>query len=380
MFDIQKFITNHIKKGTLKNLSSETKSSKYLYMTLVCLLVYTMNKYKKNNSSHISNNCNSCGSPVNKCSCSCSSSSESSSCDSSSEYTPCPPPCPPQPCETSSSSCETSSSCENSSSSCENSSSCVTSDSSSSSYPCGGCNNCNNCRKNCGEPYVDYCSATFCKQYTSNCCVNPCYLSILVNENHLCIPQFNLRNVPGCIDFFYSFYVCNLSSTNINSLIMIKDLLQWMTTGVTIGPDVLPDDIYTVMFVYKDRCGNLCCYEYLKIFVNTDECGTRTAFVSKGKDYLCIVDKINFLLIGCEGCPLILDLLNGSEYFTYNITDTCPITLIQFLSALLSLYLIPDCLLGKQIIYDVSYCNENQKQLEYFYQFFNCESGISTNC
>ena len=74
MFDIQKFITNHIKKGTLKNLSSETKSSKYLYMTLVCLLVYTMNKYKKNNSSHISNNCHSCGSPVNKCSCSCSSS------------------------------------------------------------------------------------------------------------------------------------------------------------------------------------------------------------------------------------------------------------------------------------------------------------------
>ncbi len=380
MIDILKMLPRSLIKSGMKNVDlSDSKSCKYLYMTLICMFIYTLNKYKscKNKTSSY---CHSCGSHSNNCSCS------SSSC---SPHPPCPPtpPCPPHPpCPSPhcpSSECE--SSCEKSCDYTRSEKSCDYSRSEKSceescSYSCDekSCGGCNSCKKNCGEPYP-LCLEDVCKNYENCRCLVPCYTSIIVNENHLCIPQFNLRTLPGCINFFYNFYVGNLSNSSINSLIMLKDLLTWRSGGgISIGSDILPDCIYPVYFIYKEKSGNVCCYEYLKIFINTDDCNMRTAFVSKGKDYLCVVDKINFLLVGCDDCPFIGDLLNGSEYYTYNISETCPQTLLGFIYALLSLYLIPNCLIGKQIIYDISYCNETQKQYDYFFEYFNCECNPST--
>ncbi len=369
MLDILKMLPKSLMKSGSRSYDlSDSKSCKYIYMTLICMFIYTLNKYKKCNKK---SSCHSCGSSSGSCSCS-SSCSTSSSC---SPYPPCPPhpPCPPTPpCPSSSSSCSRTCSSSDSSSSCE------TSSSSSSSCDKSSCEGCNECKEYCGNPYP-LCTIDVCKNYDNCRCVNACYSTIIVNENHLCIPQFNLRTLPGCINFFYNFYVGNLSNTSINSLIMLKDLLTWRSNGeISIGSDILPDCIYPVYFIYKERNGKVCCYEYLKIFINTDDCNSRTAFVSKGNDYLCVVDKINFLLVGCDDCPFIQDLLNGSEYYTYNISESCPQTLLAFIYALLSLYLIPNCLLGKQIIYDISYCNESQKQYDYFFEYFNCDCNPST--
>lgn len=401
MLDILKMLPKSLIKSGFEHFDvKDKKSTKYIYMTLICMFIYSLNKYNKKSSNKYSSYCNSCGSPNKNCSCSrcnscgshsrncscskcnsCGSKSSDCSCSSSnncsdSSYSPCPPrpPCPPCPPSSSSDSCSYDTSCT-SSDSCSTSNSC----SSSNSCSDNSCGECNNCKVNCGDPYP-LCTEKICKNYSNCQCATPCFTSILVNENQLCIPQFNLRTLPGCINFFYNFYVANLSLSSINSLIMLKDLLTWRSGGgISIGSDILPDCIYPVYFIYKDKNCNICCYEYLRIFINTDDCNTRTAFVSKGKDYLCVVDKINFLLVGCDDCPFINDLLNGSEYYTYNISESCPQTLYGFIIALLSLYLIPNCLIGKQIIYDISHCNETQKQLEYFYEYFNCDCNPVTN-
>ncbi len=385
MLQLLKYLPKSLIKSGIQDYDNpEAKSHKYLYLTLLCMLIYSLNKYKhkkggccsscgSSSSSCSCSKCSSCGSSSSSCSCSkcesCGSSSSSCSCSKcescGSNSSSCSCSC------TTSTSCDNTSTCETSSSSCKpTSSSCEVS--SSSKSECGNCGSCKECRKECGDPYP-LCVEDYCEKYKchNNC---GCYSTILVNENHLCIPQLMFRTVPGCINFFYNFYIGNMSIENINSLIMLKDLLTWKTNGgISIGSDILPDCIYPVYFVYKEKDGKICCYEYLKIFINTDDCGTRTAFVSKGKDYLCIVDKINFLLVGCDDCPFILDLLNGSEYYTYNISESCPQTLLSFIYALVSLYLIPNCLLGKQIIYDISHCNEVQKQLEFFFDYFNCD-------
>jgi len=292
------------------------------------------------------------------CSSSCSSSS-SSSCSS----------CNSSPCSCSCQSDESSSSSSSSSSNSHNHH--------HHNHNQNGCDRCG-----CGdcqcEPYGDNGKDLICNNYKRWCCPETCYLDIIVKSDQLCIPQYILRTIPYCVNFYYTFNIPGLDNCTINSMIMLKDLLQWMSSGVSLSADILPDKLYPVMFIYKTPCGKVNCGEYLRIFVSTDDCGKRTAFVSKGKDYLCVYSYIYQLLIGCSDCPLIYDLLNGNEYYTYDISESCPVSLLQFLMALLSLYLIPDCLIGQQIIYDVSYCHETKLQLEYFYQYFNCECNVST--
>jgi hypothetical protein len=161
-------------------------------------------------------------------------------------------------------------------------------------------------------------------------------------------------------------------------MVMLKDLLQWMTSGVSLSPDILPDMLYPIMFIYKTPCGKVCCGEYLKMFISTDECGARTVFISKGMDYLNIYEYIYPLLYGCNDCPFIFDLLNGNEYYTYNISESCPLSLLQFLTNFLSLYLIPECLIGQYIQLYLCYCHEVKQQLEYFYEYFNCDCNMGT--
>ena len=47
-------------------------------------------------------------------------------------------------------------------------------------------------------------------------------------------------------------------------MIMLKDLLQWMTQGVALTSDILPDNVYPILFITKDPCGKVQIYEYLK--------------------------------------------------------------------------------------------------------------------
>jgi len=239
------------------------------------------------------------------------------------------------------------------------------------------CHNCESPEIRCTEPYDDLCAkSVVCSRYGD--CEKDCYLEITVKHQQLCIPQYMLRNVPYCLDFYYNFVVVGITSEIINSFIMLKDLLQWMTSGVGISSDILPDGLYPVIFIYKDNCGKVHCGEYLKIFVSTDDVDERTAFVSKGADYLCVYEPVRSLLVGCNDCPLIYDLLNGNEFYSYFISGSNSLSLLQFLIAFLSLYLIPECLLGSNIVYDTKFCYDTKMQLEYFFKYFNCDCNVST--
>lgn len=343
------------------SMGSSSKSHIFIVMSIIIILM-VMKYLDCDKSSCSSSSCSSDSSS----SCSSDSSSSCSSCCSSDSSSSC--------------SSDSSSSCSSdSSSSCSSDSS----DSSCSSdhkikKDCK-CKDKNKCNKKCNiEPYDCTCKQEVCGKYNKYVCSQKCNLSYVVKSSQLCIPQYVLRTVPYCLDFYYTFNVCGITNATINSMIILRDLLQWMTSGVSLTEDILPDKLYPVIFITKDGNGNLCCNEYLKIFISTDECNTRTAFVSKGTDYMCVYSKINKLLVGCDDCPLIFDLLNGNEYYTYNITDSCPVSLLQFLTAFLSLYLLPDCLIGKTIKFDLSYCNETKLQLEYFYEYFNCDCNPST--
>jgi hypothetical protein len=282
-------------------------------------------------------------------------------------------------CSSSSSSCSCScSGCDSSSSSSSSSSGSTTIQSDDTSTTCGEEEHCESgCRENCPPPYEHQLKEELLCKYKEKCCVTNCYINILVKSHQLCIPQYILRRAE-CIQYFYNFYIPNISNNTIQSLVMLKDLLQWMTSGVSLSPDILPDMLYPIMFVYKTPCGKVCCGEYLKMFVSTDECGARTVFISKGMDYLNIYEYIYPLLIGCSDCPLIFDLLNGNEYYTYNISESCPVSLLQFLTAFLSLYVLPECLIGQYVQMDLCYCIDTKQQLEYFYEFFNCDCNMGT--
>ncbi len=204
-----------------------------------------------------------------------------------------------------------------------------------------------------------------------------CYMNIIIKNHQLCIPQHTLRRFD-CIQYYYNFYIPNITNDTIQSLVMLKDLLQWMTSGVSLSSDILPDTLYPIMFIYQTSCGKVCVGEYLKMFISTDECGSRTVFISKGRDYLNIYEYIYPLLYGCNDCPLIFDLLNGNEYYTYQISESCPTSLLQFLNAFLSLYLLPECLIGQYVQMNLCYCHETKDQLLYFYEFFNCDCNMGT--
>ena len=286
--------------------------------------------------------------------CSDSSSSSSSSCS-----------CESQPCTCSCSSSSSSSSSYSSDSSCS-------SDSSSSSCGCGGETK---CETDCCPPYSTDCKTTTCREYQCN---QYCYLDIILKSEQLCIPQFMLRYISGYTDFFFTFKVCGLSNSSIHSLILLKDILQWTSEGVTISEEILPNGIYPILFVTKNCKGDIEVSEYLKLFVSTDDLGVRTAFISKGSDYLCIYNKIYTLLTGINECPIVTDLLNGSDFYSYHISDSSPLTTLQFLIAFLSLYVNPDCLVGNPIRYDLKYCTDTKKQLEYFFEYYDCNCEPST--
>ncbi len=275
----------------------------------------------------------------------------------------------------------TTSSCSCSCSGCEScSSSSSSSGTSSSSTICTDetstvCEE--GCRDSCPPPYEHHLKEELLCKYKEKCCSEDCYMNIEIKSHQLCIPQHLLRRFE-CIQYFYTFYIPEITNNTIQSLVMLKDLLQWMTSGVSLSPDILPDMLYPIMFIYKTSCGKVCVGEYLKMFVSTDECGSRTVFISKGSDYLNIYEYIYPLMIGCDDCPIIFDLLNGNEFYTYNISESCPVSLLQFLTAFLSLYTLPECLIGHFVQMDLCYCQDTKAQLEYFYEFFNCDCNMGT--
>ncbi len=237
--------------------------------------------------------------------------------------------------------------------------------------PCGGCYK---CVKHCPKPYADeVCDDELMTIYKPCCCRPECLLEVTVQCQQLCIPQYIIRKLPDCGDFYFNFEACKLTNQMVNSLIMLKDLLQWMTEGVSLSDEDLPDGIYPVVFIAKEN-NKICTFEYLKIFINTDDCNVKSAFVIKGDDYTCIKDKIDVLI----ECGVILDLLQGQDYYTYNLSETCPESLLEFLKRYLSLFTLSEVLIGQTVIYDLSYCHEFKKLLEYFYEYYNCDMNMST--
>jgi hypothetical protein len=190
---------------------------------------------------------------------------------------------------------------------------------------------------------------------------------INVNSTTCSTPIFNLRTHEG-LDFHYNFLIHNFNPQKINNLIMCKDIHQWMTTSSLSNED-LPDGYVPIYFI-KKMGDSTDVYDYLKLFINTDENGIKIAFVQKGMDYLFIENDINQLI----SMGLIKDLLSGKHYYNYNLSTHDGVS--EFLTNFLSLVLISEDLIGSQVELDIkNYC-ENKNTYEYFFNTVNSEANM----
>ena len=140
--------------------------------------------------------------------------------------------------------------------------------------------------------------------------------SLNVNNATCSTPIFNLRTY-GDIPFHFNFLIHNFCPKKINSLIMTKDIQKWMSSA-SLTEDDLCDDLLPIYFVKKsDGVSNV--YEYLKVFIHTDSDNNKIAFVQKGDDYYAIKEDIDELIEK----DIIKDLLNGLNYYSYNLYTPC---------------------------------------------------------
>ena len=149
---------------------------------------------------------------------------------------------------------------------------------------------------------------------------------------------------------------------------MCQDIHKWMSTS-SISNEDLSDEVAPLYFIQK--IGNKTeVYEYLKLFINTDNDGTKIAFIQKGIDYLVVKDDIDELI----SRGLIKDLLNDKHYTNYNLSVHEGIS--SFLESFLSLVLIPESCIGEQIELDIDNYFENKKTFEYYYNTINSDSSM----
>jgi len=189
---------------------------------------------------------------------------------------------------------------------------------------------------------------------------------LTVNSNTCSIPMFNLRTFDN-IDYYYNFIIHNFDCHKINNLIMCKDIHKWMLESSLSNEDLL-DDIIPIYFIKKYN-NKINVYEYLKIFVHTDD-DYKNALVQKGNDYHIIEKDINNLVEK----ELIKDLLNSKKYINYNLSSHDGVC--NFLDKFLSLVLISENYIGKEVYLDIEYYVENKQSFDFFYNTINADLNI----
>ena len=214
------------------------------------------------------------------------------------------------------------------------------------------------------DPYMS-CKPELQKDYKND--FNKHDFIINVNSTICSTPIFNLRTYES-VDFHYNFLIHNFNPQKINNLIMCKDIHQWMTTSSLSNEDLA--DGYVPVYFIKKKDNNTDVYDYLKLFIHTDENGVKIKFVKKGIDYLFIENDINQLI----SMGLIKDLLCGKHYYNYNLSTHEGVS--NFLTNFLSLVLISEDLIGSQVELDIkNYC-ENKNTYEYFFNTVNSEANM----
>jgi hypothetical protein len=191
--------------------------------------------------------------------------------------------------------------------------------------------------------------------------------NININESTCAMPIFHMRTNSN-IDFYYNFILHNFNPKKINDLIMCKDIHKFMSTS-SLTSDDIPDELAPVYFIKKDLSGTEV-YEYLKIFIYTDEDNNKIGFVQKGNDYLYVKNDIDLLVSN----GLIGDLLMNKHYINYNLSVNDGVT--EFLDKLLSLVLIPELLIGGDLKVDIENYYENARAFEYHYNTLNSSSSM----
>jgi len=191
--------------------------------------------------------------------------------------------------------------------------------------------------------------------------------NININENTCAIPIFHMRTHDD-INFYYNFIIHNFDPKKINDLIMCKDIHKFMSTS-SLTSDDISDELAPVYFIKKDL-NKTEVYEYLKIFIYTDEDNNKIGFVQKGNDYLYIKNDIDLLISN----GLISDLLSNKHYINYNLSVNEGVT--EFLERLLSLVLIPELLIGNDLKVSIENYYESVRAFEYHYNTLNCTSTM----
>ena len=191
--------------------------------------------------------------------------------------------------------------------------------------------------------------------------------SLYVNNATCSTPIFNLRTYKD-LDFHFNFLIHDFDPKKINSLIMTKDIQKWMSSA-SLTNDDLSDNLLPIYFIKKIN-GVSDVFEYLKIFINTDPDGIKIAFVQKGADYFAVKDEIDELIEK----DIIKDLLNNSNYYSYNLSVHEGV--LDFLERFLSLVLIAEQYIGEKVLLDIENSHENKKAFEYNYNIINSESNM----
>ena len=191
--------------------------------------------------------------------------------------------------------------------------------------------------------------------------------SLHVNNATCSTPIFNLRTYKD-LDFHFNFLIHDFDPKKINSLIMTKDIQKWMSSASLTNED-LNDNLLPIYFIKKIN-GVSDVFEYLKIFINTDQDGIKIAFVQRGTDYFAVKDEIDELIEK----DIIKDLLNNSNYYSYNLSVHEGV--LDFLERFLSLVLIAEQYIGEKVLLDIENSHENKKAFEYNYNIINSESNM----
>ena len=188
-----------------------------------------------------------------------------------------------------------------------------------------------------------------------------CLFKLKVNENNKNTPIFNLRSSDK-IDFYWNFHLHNASNSKINSLILCRDIHQWMSNS-SISNEDLENRCYPLYIIIRDHKSEneIMIFEAYKIFVYTDENGIKQAFISKGDNFKTVEEVLGIL----NRLGYVKDLLNGKEYESYNLTAHHSV--ILFLTNLLSYFLPYESKNGEVISIDVKQYNENKNTFDYFY-------------
>ena len=191
--------------------------------------------------------------------------------------------------------------------------------------------------------------------------INDHIFNLKINNNNKNIPIFNLRSSDN-IDFYWNFHLHNADNSKINSLILCRDIHQWMNNS-SLSDDDLEDQCYPIYFILKDHKtdNEIMIFEAYKIFVYPNENGNKHAFITKGDNYKTIEEILEILVEK----KYINDLLNMKEYESYNLTSHDSVCL--FLNNLLSHFLPYDSQDGEIIKIDLEQYNENKNTFDYFY-------------